>query len=204
MKRISLIVNIVLALAIAGLYVLYFVSPKPAKSNFGRDTAAVFKPGDLKIAFLKIDSLVNHYKKAEDLAKKMADKQSKLQADFNSKVQAHQTKVADFQNKYQKGLLLRSEAENTQQQLMQAEQDLQRLNNDLSQQLAEEQAVTNRQIYEDIVQFLTEYNKDYNYTFILADQYPGNLLYANKALDITTDVTEKMNAKYEEEQKDKK
>jgi outer membrane protein len=203
MKRLSLVINIVLVLAVAGLYVLYFVSGKQSGGASNRDTTAVFKPGDLKIAYIKIDTLISHYSKADKLTKQLTDKESKFQSELNTKLQAHQNKVADFQNKVQKGLLLRSEAEQMQQQLIMAEQDLQKLNNDLSQQLGEEQAVMTRQIYEDIVQFLAEYNQDYNYTYIFAETYPGNLLFAHKGLDITADVIEKINAKYEKEEKNK-
>jgi outer membrane protein len=203
MKRLSLVINIVLVLAVAGLYVLYFVSGKQSGSASHRDTTAVFEPGDLKIAYIKIDSLISKYTKADVLTKQLTDKESKFQSELNTKLQSHQNRVADFQNKVQKGLLLRSEAEQMQQQLIMAEQDLQKLNNDLSQQLGEEQAVMTRQIYEDIVQFLAEYNQDYNYTYIFAETYPGNLLFANKGLDITADVIEKINAKYEKEEKKK-
>jgi outer membrane protein len=203
MKRLSLVINIVLVLAVAGLYVLYFVSGKQSGSGSSRDTTAVFNPGDLKIAYIKIDTLISHYAKADVLTKQLTDKEAKFQSELNMKLQAHQNKVSDFQNKVQKGLLLRSEAEQMQQQLIMAEQDLQKLNNDLSQQLGEEQAVMTRQIYEDIVQFLAEYNQDYNYTYIFAETYPGNLLFAHKGLDITADVIEKINAKYEKEEKKK-
>jgi outer membrane protein len=203
MKRVSLIVNVVLVLAVAGLYVLYFVSGKPAGGSAASDSTAVFKPGDLKIAYVKFDTLINKYKKAEDLSKQLNDKQGKFQNDFGSKLRAHESKVNDFQTKVQKGLLLRSEAEQMQQQLVQEEQELQQLNNNLSQQLAEEQGVLTRQVYEDVVQFLAEYNKDFNYTFIFADTYPGNLLYAHKGLDITADVLARINEKYEKEKKDK-
>jgi outer membrane protein len=203
MKRVSLVINIVLVLAVAGLYVLYFVSGKQSGSASNKDTTAVFNPGDLKIAYIKIDTLIDHYIKADELSKQLRDKEGKFTADFNNKVQAHQNKVVDFQNKMKKGLLLSSEAEQINQQLVMAEQELQKLNGDLSRELSEEQAVLTRQIYEDIVQFLAEYNKDYNYTYIFADQYPGNLLFAHKALDITADVTEKMNAEYKKEKKDK-
>ncbi|MFN8208647.1 MAG: OmpH family outer membrane protein [Bacteroidales bacterium] len=203
MKRLSLVINIVLVLAVAGLYVLYFVSGKQSGSASNRDTTAVFNPGDLKIAYVKIDTLISHYAKADVLTKQLTDKEAKFQSELNTKLQAHQNKVTDFQNKVQKGLLLRSEAEQMQQQLIMAEQDLQKLNNDLSQQLGEEQAVMTRQIYEDIVQFLAEYNQDHNYTYIFAETYPGNLLFAHKGLDITADVIEKINAKYEKEEKKK-
>jgi outer membrane protein len=201
MKRVSLIVNIVLVLAVIGLYVLHFVSGSSSRSHSSVDTTAVFTQGDLKIAYVKIDSLISKYKKAEELGKQLGDKQGKFQSELNSKLQVHQNKVADFQNKVQKGLLLRSEAEQAQQQLVGEEQELQKLNNDLAQQLSEEQSVMNRQIYEDIVQFLAEYNKDFNYTFIFAETYPGNLLFAHKGLDITASVIEKMNEKYAKESK---
>jgi len=89
------------------------------------------------------------------------------------------------------------------QQLNAEGQNFQQLQMEYNQQLNEEMQVMNRKLYEDIVEFLKEYNKEHRYAYILSDSYGGGLLYAEKSLDITWDVIRKMNEKYKAE-KDKK
>jgi len=196
MKKIFLITNIVLVVAVAALYVLFFTGIGKGKVATGHNASAMANPSELKLAFINTDTLLNNYDRFYELRKELTDKQQRFETDLNSKQVQLQKKYTDFQAKVQKGLLLRSEIQQIDQQLSAEGQNFQQLQSDYNQQLNEEMQVMNRKLYDDIVQFLKEYNKDYNYTFILSE---NGLLYANQSLDITWDVVKKMNEKFKAE-----
>ena len=66
-------------------------------------------------------------------------------------------------------------------------------------QLAEEEQVRNRRLINNIMEYLVEYNKDYNYQFIFSNSFGDNVLFANEQLDITSSVLEGLNEQYESE-----
>ena len=69
----------------------------------------------------------------------------------------------EYQEKSQKGLLLRSEAAKIEQQLGADQQNLMRLSESMQGQLAEESQVVNRKLLNNIVDYLKEYNKNGKY-----------------------------------------
>ncbi|WP_052181106.1 OmpH family outer membrane protein [Alistipes sp. ZOR0009] len=194
MKKGALIFYVIISVAVVALYVLFFVKggssePQvvaPAGSNGGT------------IAYVNIDTLVAKYDMATDLNKKLEDKTKKIEADFGSKVQSFQREAVDFQDKAQKGLITRSQAEDMQGKLQQKQQSLSQQENQYRMQLAEEQQVALRNIHAKIVEFLQEYNKTKGYSMIISTTlYGGPVLVGNKALDITSDVVKGLNSKYD-------
>jgi len=79
---------------------------------------------------------------------------------------------------------------------MQEQQNLMQLRDNMSQQLAEEQQVMNRQLLNNIMEYLKNYNKTHDYKYILSNSFGGPLLYSDKALDITREVLRGINAEY--------
>jgi outer membrane protein len=96
-------------------------------------------------------------------------------------------------------LVTRREAAELEQLLLQEQQNLLRLRDDLAMELAEEEQVRNRRLINNIMEFLREYNKDYNYQFIFSNSFGDNMLFASDSLNITYPVLEGINKKYREE-----
>lgn len=201
MKKLPLIMNVILVLAIAVLYVLHFTGTglKTVAASSGALNDSSMGSVGARIAFINTDTLLNNYDRFFELRKQITDKQQRFENELNTKQVQLQKKVTDYQNKVQKGLLLRSEMQEIEQQLNAEGQNFQQLQMEYNQQLNEDMQVMNRKLYEDIVQFLQEYNKDHQYTFVLSDSYGGGILYADKRFDITWDVVKKMNEKYKAE-----
>lgn len=199
MKNISLIINIVLAVALAVVLFLHFSLSKRVSELESQPLA--FKSGGSSVVFINMDSLYKEYNEYVDLKNTMEEKQSKMVQELNSKKVSFERNAADFQDKVQKGLLLRSEAEKMQQQLMQQEQNLMKLNESMQMQLAEETQVLNRRLYNNIVEFLKEYNKGGKFNYVMSHTFGGPLLFANDSLDITRDVIKGLNEKYTPEKK---
>jgi outer membrane protein len=153
------------------------------------------------IVYVELDSVIAHFAMATDKQTELMGKQKNSEAELNTKSQAFDRDVRDYQTKAQKGLITRATAAEIEQTLGQQQQDLISLRDKLAGTLNEESVVAQRQILEYINLYLVEYNKDHSYQYILAKQFPGQVLYSDPSLDITASVIEGINAKYKAEKK---
>ena len=199
MKNISLIINIVLAIAVGVLFFLYFSLKSEIKTVASAPASGSVK--DVRIAFVNMDTLYAHYDEYMDLKAQIAEKQKKMENELNNKKSQYERKVMDYQDKVQKGLLLTSERQRIEQQLYADQQNLLRLGESMQNELAEETRVLNNRLGNNIVEFLKEYNKDGKYVYIMSHVFGGNLLYVNDSLDITAVVIKGLNEKYRKSRK---
>jgi outer membrane protein len=204
MKRISLILNIVLAVAVIVLYVLYFtgIGASKKKSSFAGLPEGTAKSGS--IYFVQIDSVISQYDMAKDLSGELQSKYNASETEFQSKQKAYQNDVNDYQYKAQRGLITRSEAQQTEQDLYAKQQNLVKLQQDLSQDLSEKQSVMNRQVINAIMEYLKKNSAELNYKYVLGTSFGGNILYANDSLDITRNIVTGLNEEYKTTKQDKK
>lgn len=202
MKRISLVINIVLAVAVIVLYILFFTGTgsKNIKNEAGSGTGV--RAGS-DIYYVQIDSVLSNYDMAKDLAGQLETKFTSSDATLKSKQESYQKEVNDYQYKVQRGLVTRADAQNLEQQLYAKQQDLVNLQQNLSEEINEQQIVMNRQVIDAIMQYMKESSEQYNYEYVLATSFGTNVLYANDSLDITKSVIAGLNEKYNKEKKDK-
>ncbi|MCL2097514.1 MAG: OmpH family outer membrane protein [Bacteroidales bacterium] len=197
-KNIFIIVNAVLAAAVIGLYVLYFLNADGSKQSYRsivKSDEAVAADGS--VVYIQIDSLVQGYDMYIDLMGELEKKSDKIKKDIDNKGNAFEFKVKDFQEKVQKGLITRSQAEQQQVQLEREQVDLQQYVQKVQNDMAEEQAVMFRRIFDAVQTFLVKYNQEYNYSLILSTSGSTNLiLQGSPSLDITNDVLHGLNAEY--------
>jgi outer membrane protein len=201
MKRLPLILNIVLAVAVVALYVLYFTgigSPKK-KSSFEGLPAGSANGGS--IFYVQIDSVLSNFDMATDLSGELQSKFQASETEFQAKQKAYQDDVNDYQYKAQRGLITRSEAQAAEQELYGKQQNLAKLQQDLSQDLQEKQTVMNRQVINAIMEYLKQNSAQLNYKYVLGTSFGGNILYANDSLDITKNIITGLNANYQETKK---
>lgn len=202
MKNLSLILNGILLLAVGVLFFLHFTSgPKAKKSGKTDSTQAVT---GVPIVFINIDTLLNNYDYFADLQDEIIDKQSELEAQLNSRTRTYERNAQSYQDKVNKGLVTRREAAELEQSLYQEQQEILQLRDQLALELQEEEQVRNRRLIENIMVFLKEYNKDYNYQFIFSNSFGSNILFARDSLDITYSVLEGINKQYREKTSAKK
>lgn len=147
-----------------------------------------------KIAYINIDSLLKNYKFYEDLENKLLEKQKSMESDLNRKMTAFEKEVQDFQKKVQLNSFLSEESARRQQQdLMMKEQNLYKLREDMSIQLAKETQELEKQLLDTVTNFLKEFNANSTYDFILNK---AAILHGNEALDITDTIIFLLNNRY--------
>ena len=79
---------------------------------------------------------------------------------------------------------------------MKQQQDLQALQQKLTEELAAENQKNSLQLRDSINSFLKVYNQDKGYDLIISNTGFDNLLYANPAFNITNEIVEGLNARY--------
>ena len=200
MKRVNLIINIVLIIAVGVLFVLYFTgNEKLSPAQTEEKLVDINSTGKGEMAYINIDTLMNNMDMFFDVRSKLVEKQKSSEAELTSRSKDFEKEATDFQEKVRKGLVTRSRAQEIEQELYLEQQNLISLKDKLSMELAEEEQVMNRQLIYYITDFLEEYNKEKNYQFIISNSLGGPLLYASDKQDITNDVVEGINAKYAKE-----
>ncbi|GHT13010.1 hypothetical protein AGMMS4956_08480 [Bacteroidia bacterium] len=148
------------------------------------------------IVYVNLDSLVRGYDMYFDLQKEFEAKAKSKDADFSARRSKLEREVRDFQEKYEKGLITRSQAQQLQEGLQRKEQDIIQLGQQLQSELAEEEAVMLRQIQDNIRKYILEYNADKGYRLILSNAANNVLLYGEPSLNITGEILSGLNQSY--------
>lgn len=194
MKGTSLIVSVVLFVAVVVLYVLHFTGSSTG-SGAEIKAAAGVPGGGLKIAYIKADSVLLNYNLSEDLHNEFTKKQEAYTTEYGTKRQSFEKEAAAFQEKLQRGgFLTEQRAVQERDRLLGKEQEIQKLDQELSTKLAEIQQTNNNKILENLMDYLEQYNEKAGYDYILNG---ANVLIGPETTNITSEVLEALNAEYE-------
>lgn len=151
--------------------------------------------GDLKIAYVEVDSIMSQYKFCKEYSLILQQKGQNIQNTLAKKQEALQAAVANFQQKVQQNAYTREQAEAINAGLQKQGNDLQVLNQRLSTEFQNETENFNKALRDSIQHYLAVYNKDKKYSIIFSKQ-GDNLLYADKAYDITNEIVAGLNKAY--------
>ena len=169
------------ALVVAAVSLVATSCNKQAPKVDDKPAAATAANTEMKIAFIEVDSIMSQYKFCKEYSAILEKKGQNIQNTIASKGRSLQNAVAKFQ------------------------QDIQ--NNKYTQRLgAEFQAETdkfNKALRDSIQHYLAVYNKDKKYSLILS-KAGDNILYADKAYDITDEVISGLNKAYKPAKTEKK
>lgn len=195
MKNASLILNIVLAFAVAVLYYLHF------KGTPSQETTATAVPTESKgksIVYVNVDSLLTRYDFFKDTQKVLESKRFQLDNDLNTKGRNLQNKAAFFQQRAQ--TMTMDQARATEAALQKEQQELLQYRERAAQQLAVDEQKKNEELYNKIFEYLKKYNKQNKYEFVLGYTKGGGILFADAPNDVTKKVLEGLNKEYKSTQ----
>lgn len=194
MKNLSIGLNVLLLIAVIVLYILHFSGNGKSTSNQG-GTATV--NADAKIVYINMDTLLNNYTQSRELNEAFLKKLEANRTELNIKVKNFDREAAEFRNKVENnGFMTRERAEQAQMDLMIKQQNLQKLQQEMTENAQREQMEINRKLYDAITNFLTEYNKAKGFQLILSTTLGGNVLFAQEGFDITNEVVNQLNEQY--------
>lgn len=192
MKNISGILNVVLLVAVAGLYYLHFTN------SGAKEQETVVKEGVMienpTIVYINSDSLLTNYQYIKDQQETLREKSEKLNNEYKNRVQGLRT---EFNNYQQNGNNMTiGQAKAIEEDLMKKEQNLKLYEQSLAQQLMNEENKINQELYDKVSTYLKKYSED-NELHMVVKYNPGSdVLYATASMDITDVVLEGLNAEY--------
>ena len=189
--------NIILSVAFAAATTMGLVScDKSSPKMDDKTPASAQKSGECaKIAYVEVDSIMTQYKFCKEYSKILETKGNNIQKTLATKQQQLQAAAANFQQKIQQNAYTREQAEAIQAGLQKQNNDLQVLNQRLSAEFQTETDNFNKALHDSLQHYLAFYNKDKKYSLIFSKQ-GDNLLYADKAYDITNEVVAGLNKAY--------
>ena len=196
MKNTSLILSVISLVAVVVFGILLFTKDgkSAAPAAEGEATEITASKGD--IVYVDLDRILSEYDMANDLRSVVETKVQNIQAEVTRRGKKLETDVKAFQEKIDKGLLTRTNAEIQGQKLQQQEIDFNNYAAQKQQEINEEQMVMMNQLGDAIQTYITKYNEEKQYAMIFTNSGGAPIITANPALDITDDVLAGLNEEY--------
>ena len=195
MKNLSIVLNVVLFVAVIVLYVLYFSGHKSPETAMNSKVAGTADA--TKIVYINTDTLLNNYQLAVELNEAFLKKQEDRRTELNIKAKAIDQEGTEFQRKLQNnGFISEARAIEARDQLLVKQENFRRLQQEMMDKASREQSELNKQLFDEITNFLKEYNKEKGFSIVLSTQLGGNVLYAEDGFDITKEIVDRLNANY--------
>ena len=196
MKNTSLILSVISVVAVVVFGVLLFTKDgKPAaQATEGTATEAAACKGD--IVYVDLDRILAEYDMANDLRSVVETKVQNIQAEVTRRGKKLENEVKAFQEKIDKGLLTRTNAEIQGQKLQQQEIDFNNYAAQKQQEINEEQMVMMNQLGDAIQTYINKYNEEKQYSMIVTNSGGAPVIAANPALNITDDILAGLNEEY--------
>ncbi|MBX2947624.1 MAG: OmpH family outer membrane protein [Cyclobacteriaceae bacterium] len=190
MKNLSLVLNVVLLVAVGVLYYLHF-SPKSTSSS---SSEAAFDIGELKVAYINSDSVLEKYDYLKASAEILEAKTKKVEQDYINRAQSLQNEITAYQRNMNNMTVGQVRA--VEEDLGKKQQNLQLYEQSIRQELMNDQSKLNKELYDRITAFLKNYGKERGLHLVLKFDTTSDVLFGVEALDITQDVIEGLNAAY--------
>ena len=211
-KKVLIICNIVLLVAVVFLYIFHFAGVGTRSlSNPDAKPAMVKEDGVLKIAYVNVDSLNANYTYIKDLEKDLNAYKNGKENSLKQQMQKLQNDAKALQDEYQNYLKTGDQLTLSQQQAKEADlkkregeinqraEKLSSLEQEYAAQVAERHATENEKMLNAVYAFIREYNAA-NQQFDLILAKTGKelplILYGNEAMDITEEIVNGLNEEY--------
>jgi outer membrane protein len=212
MKNLTIALNVVLAIAVGGLYYLHF-SSKPGQTAQTKDDAqpteeTIFLEDgsegalanlktDAKIYYVNTDSLFSSYDYLKKLEEELQVEKKKAEGQLKSKITAFENEYIDLQNRANKGTLSSDEAQRREAALINQEKKIKEYQEKVTYDLLDKEDELKKQVQDHIYAFLKKYQQDKGIDFILGySRAGGPVLFGNEELEITKEVLEGLNREY--------
>ena len=205
MKHLSLALHAVSLVAIAVLFYLVLQSPRLAASaadplsdqpdSLSAQGIAPTAEASPAIVYVNTDSLLAHYAFFSQNKENLESRSRRAERDITSRTEKLEKEFMEAQQRAQTGRLTQQEAATLEQDLMKKQQELVQYRDRLTQNLMDEEAKLSRELNENIANYLRDFGRQRNYTFVLGYAgLGGSVLFATDSLDVTQEVLEGLNA----------
>lgn len=192
MKNLSLVLNVVLLAAVSFLFYLHFSG---AKVDSTRGSSGDTTSANLKIAYIKSDTVLKYYEYLKVNRAQLEAKTQKMEQDYRNRATALQNEITAYQRNVNTMTLGQVRA--TEENLAKKQQNLQLYQQSLGQQLMDEDAKLTRALYDRVTKYLREYGQEQGLQIVLKFDPTSDVLFAGESLDISQEVIKGLNEAYE-------
>jgi len=147
-----------------------------------------------KTAYVDTTKVIKEYREMKEVEAEFTSKSDKVKVELDSLAQSFQKEVQEYQaNMNSMSTAQRQEKE---QELMAKQQTIQQQQQMMGNQLRQESDVVIDSIVTKVKEYVKEYGKENDYTYIFGSNESANIMYAKDGLDITEEILEKLNENY--------
>lgn len=201
--KISLIASCIALITSVVVLIISFTGKNGGTDN-GTKKSGTISIDSTGIAYINLDTLLLEYKYSIKLNEDFLTDQAKAKGNLEARMKSFEKKYNEFSEKMRLGSFISQASMETQQnELMQEQTNIQKLEEDLTNQLLEQQTAMNAQLYDTVMNFVKEFNKDGRYMLILGNAAGSSILYAEPGMDITREVLDQLNKRYAKSQEGK-
>lgn len=149
----------------------------------------------LKIAYVNSDTVSKYYNFAQKVQATLLNKRSAAEKQIKNKYKSYEDLVRDFE----KASPIMGEREKMEkaQKIRLLEQEIMQVEQQLSEQLANEEVRMTQSYILKTNEYMQTIGKKLGFDFVLSYRIGGPMLYANSNLDITSEIIELLNNKYQ-------
>ncbi len=154
------------------------------------------KVDGFKTAYIDTEKLMKEYQEFKDFESKFKSMSDRMKNELDSDAKKFQNDVLDLQkNAQSKGM---EWAQNRQAELERRQQTLAQKEQNYMQKFQEESAVERDSMVSRMKDFIKDYGKEKGYDYVFGTGDAASVLYAKEEYDLTQEVLDLLNKKYEE------
>jgi outer membrane protein len=202
MKKASIFTNLSLGLLVAGSMAAckQGASTTAATTPAATTTSAAASTGKEEIVYINSDTLSKNYSYVKDMDKRLTDKGNAAKSDLQSKGEAFQREVVDYQKNA--NTMPADQRQTTEQRLEREKQELETYQQNAQAEVQDAQQKEMVKLYDKISDFVKQYAKEKGYKMVLTySKNNTSMLYGDPSLDVTADVVKQLNEAYAKETK---
>ncbi|MBL7850904.1 MAG: OmpH family outer membrane protein [Cyclobacteriaceae bacterium] len=196
MKNISVVLNVVLALAVVVLYYLHFSGSSSSSSVAGGSVS------NLAMAYVNADTVLKYYDYSKVGREKLEAKGKQLDQDLNARAASLQGEFESYQRNVNNMTI--GQARAVEEDLTKKRNNLQLYQESLSQQMLIEQEKMNKELYDKVTAYLKKYSQERGVQIIFKYNVASDVLFASDSLDISKEVIKGLNEAYQLEKQSQK
>lgn len=203
MKNFNSIATGILAAAVAVLYFLHFTGNSSVKSRQepnGKDSISM--PAAVRIGYFEMDSIESQYLYIKEVQAQLKSKEQSMAGELQGMRNSYLGRIQQLQQKAPG--MSQVEGEAAQAEIDQMQRNMQQKEASLTQSLQEQQFKLMQAINKKIEDYLTDFNKDKGFSFIISRQAGDFIYFKDSTFDITSEMIKGLNEKYKKEKGSKK
>lgn len=148
-----------------------------------------------KIGYIRSKDVVFGYAGTKDIQKTLEKQVQALEGHIDIMADEYSRTIQEYENK--KKTLASSEKSSYEYQLKEREKTLQQHIHNAQKKADDEEKQKMEEILEHINTVVKRYAEEHNYKFIFGTTSGGNIVYGDKALDLTEDILRELNTAYQ-------